>query len=903
MKYRSSRLNATTAPLLLFLFLLLETQLQPHRPPFFLVAAGFVVGHGGVRLSARARASRCSSPHARIGSRSDFDFGGGRRRRPTRREKAHDNKITLMGSINNNNNNNAGGAAAGMNSNKIGSNGLFRRAVLATAAAPFLEHEAELPGPAKQLVSPRARIVLNFVVEYLDFVRSSKRWDVDLYASGGYVRDLLLGRVSSDLDLSLGLTRCPRNVTVADIFDDDLVQNFCDLNPHLAISSATVPNSGNKKSAAAEMKAVDAVQLRLVICGEESENAVIELDLLPTIGSEVYDEGDRVPKRDGRGTAEQDSLRRDLTVGSMLLLVTSKTKGERNNNNNNNEPSSGGLWATTTKALLSAVLLKGSGKIKIPEETNIDNSGANTLDGGGPAVAVEAAARAASDRLRYVLLDYQGGIEDIFTRTLRCPVPRNATLRDVWDEVILTEDDEDFARSLGLDPSDDNSCSSNNNDNSNSVRSNSNSKSPPYYSNAPRWDDATKIRALWWAKLMRDDPYRLLRTLRFSATLGFRIDRIFWLAAVPFALRPGENFDAKVSHTRKVGELRKAVNGAGLPGVVQFWGDVLNPPLVGGGSALRDAFFATPIAIGVMDGNRAQVLAARLPQGLSVDEKVGASLAVAFLSCTLDENTEDKGSGVDIAKGGGSGSDTFAVAARLEHIQQIAERACQGLRAPTSIYRAAVDPLQHARRLLDPVPVLGMHALFARAVPWATPLVPVTMEDRARQFALMLRIWNLPRRKNSPDPRLVLALLAAAATANDGRSTIEMACEIEANFRLLPSSSSSGKGGRGAATTVGPQPQEGALLGSSIAGLPEVPPHLRGQMMAAIHVLTRLRGDAPTIQTPDQLRSYLETDCQGLLTKLALEWWDCEAGRENDGDGKESGSWVGRELRAPYIKN
>ena len=60
------------------------------------------------------------------------------------------------------------------------------------------------------------------------------------------------------------------------------------------------------------------------------------------------------------------------------------------------------------------------------------------------------------------------------------------------------------------------------------------------------------------------------------------------------------------------------------------------------------------------------------------------------------------------------------------------------------------------------------------------------------------------------------------------------------------------------------------LSGRAVAKLPEVPPHLRGQIISAIHVLCRLRGERPTLETPEQLRAYLE-GCGGLLTKLGEE--------------------------------
>jgi hypothetical protein len=175
------------------------------------------------------------------------------------------------------------------------------------------------------------------------------------------------------------------------------------------------------------------------------------------------------------------------------------------------------------------------------------------------------------------------------------------------------------------------------------------------------------------------------------------------------------------------------------------------------------------------------------------------------------------------------------------------------------------------------------------------------MEDRAQQLATMVHLWDVlrldpssaRRRKPAPDPQLVVALLIAAAvviSSSNSSSTpnaplpfweeaTEAVRGIQADLLLL-SPSSSGEGRR-AAASVGPQPEECCLLGSSVAGLPEVPPRLRAQMMAAIHVLTRLRGDAPTIETSDDLRAYLQSDCDGLLTKLTKEWGEEQASRNS----------------------
>ena len=52
------------------------------------------------------------------------------------------------------------------------------------------------------------------------------------------------------------------------------------------------------------------------------EGQKIEVDLMPTIGEETYGTDNRVPIRDERGTLKQDALRRDLTIGALLIKVS-----------------------------------------------------------------------------------------------------------------------------------------------------------------------------------------------------------------------------------------------------------------------------------------------------------------------------------------------------------------------------------------------------------------------------------------------------------------------------------------------------------------------------------------------------------------------------------------------------
>lgn len=89
------------------------------------------------------------------------------------------------------------------------------------------------------------------------------------------------------------------------------------------------------------------------------------------------------------------------------------------------------------------------------------------------------------------------------------------------------------------------------------------------------------------------------------------------------------------------------------------------------------------------------------------------------------------------------------------------------------------------------------------------------------------------------------------------------------------------------------------MLGRAVAGLSEVPPHLRSQLISQVHVLCRLRSETPELSTPDQLRAYLQS-CDGLLSRLAAEWWLIESLEVGDNDQVR---WVGTELRSDYARD
>ena len=60
-------------------------------------------------------------------------------------------------------------------------------------------------------------------------------------------------------------------------------------------------------------------------------------------------------------------------------------------------------------------------------------------------------------------------------------------------------------------------------------------------------------QALWWIKVLRDDPLRIVRALRFCAKFGFKLHDAFW-SAVPFA---NDALRVKVAGNRKLTEILK----------------------------------------------------------------------------------------------------------------------------------------------------------------------------------------------------------------------------------------------------------------------------------------------------------------------------------------------------------
>jgi hypothetical protein len=95
-----------------------------------------------------------------------------------------------------------------------------------------LTHNTLLPAEMVQRIPELEKRVLLFL---LRLVHSEKLPIPSVLVNGGYVRDLLLGQVPDDLDVSLCLRECAADVTVESILD--LLDKFALEHPELGVAN------------------------------------------------------------------------------------------------------------------------------------------------------------------------------------------------------------------------------------------------------------------------------------------------------------------------------------------------------------------------------------------------------------------------------------------------------------------------------------------------------------------------------------------------------------------------------------------------------------------------------------------------------------------------------------------
>lgn len=735
------------------------------------------------------------------------------------------------------------------------------------AIAHGVAHAQLLPAEIVSSVPHREKLVLSFVLAFLE----ANALPAQLLVNGGYVRDLLLGKAPDDLDLSLCLRECHPSVTVSTVMHG--LPGFARERPELNISSVTITTILSDTS---KDKNVDTAKAHMVV-GSPPER--LEVDFMPTIGEETYDEFDRVPERDVRGTPEQDALRRDLTIGAMLLHV-------------------------------------------------FHPPGGSPAVSGGTGISPDEAA----EGLRWRLLDFYGGLADLQAHVLRSPYPIGTDVAEVRASVLRSEEEIELARNLRIleAPSAPVGPEPNAADESAMPVS-------PASSRPPTIRCEHELQTIWWIKVLRDDPLRVLRALRFSAKLGFALHPAFWLA-VPFALN---SLQSKVAGSRKKDELIKLAKagrepllvffdlafgfplplptggsgghltclapalfgGADPKGVAQF----LSPSILqtsGGDEAIRRRWMARtgapdsqPAAVDVMlAGGPADLpplgapptyasaamrsAASALELGLSEEETLGASLAAAVYACALVGD----GAGLDGAPSAAAESDpslaelsdadaAAATAADRAMIEVLA--ACDGLSSSNEMRQAAHTPLLCVRALLTTPKHVGMHDLFAAA----SHAHRATHDVDGAEFCALVHMWETLKMANARKrsvgylPNFILAL---ASTRCEGST----AASLRSRLRTL--------------SVDGP-----SISGEALGALPTLPPHLRGTFLSCMHVLCRINGHMAPLTDSASLATFLEE--RSLVEALDAEWYKDDGAGFVDAMAAPGKGGKGRELREAYV--
>jgi tRNA nucleotidyltransferase/poly(A) polymerase len=332
-----------------------------------------------------------------------------------------------------------------------------------------ISHNTVLPPTLQQNIPNAECTILSFILRYLE----RQQVAAPLLIVGGYVRDLLLGKVPDDLDLAICLAECSEQINVSLLVDG--MPAFALEHPEYLVKEIRVTTILSDESKA---KQLDTAKCNFDVIVDTVAGTVkrIEVDIMPTIGEEIYSEHSRVPVRNERGTIVEDTLRRDLTIGALLLEVQHRTS-------TSNTPTN-------------------------PQTTNFNHT------------------------LTMRMLDHYGGVKDLDRGILRSPVPHSNTLASVGlEERVLYSvapegggsrpNDITLGSALGI---------------------------------VGRGDgDLLTQQKLWWIKVLRDDPLRTLRCLRFAAKFNFEIHTSFW-SAVPFSENVLRN---KVAGNRKLQEMLK----------------------------------------------------------------------------------------------------------------------------------------------------------------------------------------------------------------------------------------------------------------------------------------------------------------------------------------------------------
>ena len=263
-----------------------------------------------------------------------------------------------------------------------------------------IAHNQLLPRPLQQHIPEAECIILSFLLSFLNH----RRVPAPLLIVGGYVRDLLLGKTPDDLDLALCLAECAPDVNVTDLVN--AMPDYAVQHPDLRVARIRVTTILSDESKAKQLDTAKC-NFDVVVDVEQDQCQRIEVDIMPTIGEEIYTDDHRIPERNERGSIVEDTLRRDLTIGALLLEVQHCSNGSNGSNGTNGTNGSNGSNGSNGDSF-------------------------NTFN--------------ASLRMR--ILDHYGGVEDLNRGMLRSPVPHlnNPHCQELEHTVLTTLDD----RTLGV---------------------------------------------------------------------------------------------------------------------------------------------------------------------------------------------------------------------------------------------------------------------------------------------------------------------------------------------------------------------------------------------------------------------------------------------------------------------